>query len=169
MIYKSVHNGWYSVTDECFYTASQVEDRRNSNGNTIKVSKETESLVEWTSEENYCFRLSMFRDKLRRHYEANPNAIVPRNYYEDVLLALSEPLQDISISRPKSRLSWGIEVPGDPGQVIYVWFDALINYLTATGYPWPSPEAGNRGGWPVRVHVIGKDIVRYTRSVSGLP
>jgi methionyl-tRNA synthetase len=93
-------------------------------------------VVEWTSEENYCFALSKFQDDLRNHYVVNPGTIVPKTYYRDVLKVLYEPLEDISISRPKSRLSWGIEVPGDPEQTIYVWFDALVNYLTVTGYPW---------------------------------
>jgi methionyl-tRNA synthetase len=152
------------------------------------VSKETGSTVEWTSEENYCFALSKFQENLRDYYLVNPGTIVPKTYYRDVLKALSEPLEDISISRPKSRLSWGIEVPGDPEQTIYVWFDALVNYLTVTGYPWlnkPEPKApliektqtsdqdttqvgrlegaaGSSGkAWPASIQVIGKDIVRY--------
>jgi methionyl-tRNA synthetase len=150
-----------------------------------KVSKETGSVVEWTSEENYCFALSKFQKNLEDFYLANPAAIVPKNYYLDVLKTLSEPLEDISISRPRSRLSWGIEVPGDPEQTIYVWFDALVNYLTVTGYPWsnnsqpkvPVSEETRTSeedtaqvdgaavsrdtAWPASVHVIGKDIVRY--------
>lgn len=137
---------------------------------------------------NYCFKLSHFRDQLKAYYEMFPKAVVPKTYYNDVMNALSEPLEDISISRPRSRLSWGIEVPGDAEQTIYVWFDALVNYLTVTGYPSTesSPvEASHDDGenlisqqnedatsesedqgsqhspaWPADVHVIGKDIVR---------
>jgi methionyl-tRNA synthetase len=135
-IYKGHHEGWYSVVDECFYKESQTEIREDPSGSKIQVSKETGSAVEWTSEENYCFKLSKFQETLKQHYETYPKAIVPKTYYDDVMKALSEPLGDLSISRPRSRLSWGIEVPGDPDQTIYVWFDALVNYLTVTGYPW---------------------------------
>lgn len=139
-IYKGNHEGWYSVTDECFYKESQIEDLQDSLGMPIKVSKETGSTVEWTSEENYCFRLSDFREQLKEYYLGNPTSIVPKTYYQDVLNALENGLEDISISRPRSRLGWGIEVPGDPDQTIYVWFDALVNYLTVTGYPWTKDE-----------------------------
>jgi methionyl-tRNA synthetase len=135
-IYKGVHEGWYSVTDECFYKESQIEDRQDSVGMPIKVSKETGSTVEWTSEENYCFRLSAFCEQLKEYYLNNPTSVVPKTHYQDVLNALDTGLEDISISRPRSRLTWGIEVPGDSEQTIYVWFDALVNYLTVTGYPW---------------------------------
>jgi len=151
--------------------------------------------VEWTAEENYCFKLSHFQDQLRQHYEKYPKAIVPKTYYLDVMNALKEPLEDISISRPRTRLSWGIEVPGDSEQTIYVWFDALVNYLTVTGYPSPesvpeqnesvqsekvsvSPEESSNSSelglqpankittWPADVHVIGKDIVRFVPSIQ---
>jgi methionyl-tRNA synthetase len=131
--------------------------------------------------------LSKFQKQLIQHYEKNSDAIVPQTYYRDVVKAITQPLEDISISRPKSRLTWGIEVPGDPEQTIYVWFDALVNYLTVTGYPWANeperndfsiespltrkdavlatanekPTASTEYGWPAAVHVIGKDIVRY--------
>jgi methionyl-tRNA synthetase len=131
-----MHEGWYSVTDECFYKESQIEDHKDSVGMPIKVSKETGSTVEWTSEENYCFRLSSFCERLKEYYLNNPTSIVPKTYYQDVLNALDTGLEDISISRPRSRLTWGIEVPGDSEQTIYVWFDALVNYLTVSGYPW---------------------------------
>jgi methionyl-tRNA synthetase len=106
-----------------------------------KVAKETGSTVEWSSEENYCFRLSKLQKRLQEHYEMYPTSIVPATQYQWVLKAVSSPLEDLSISRPRSRLSWGIEVPGDPEQTIYVWFDALVNYLTVTGYPWEDKVA----------------------------
>ena len=195
-IYKGKHEGWYSVTDECFYKESQIEERLDDKGEAIKVSKETGSSVEWESEENYMFRLSKFQPFLLDYYTTFPQAVVPENYYKDVLSFVSQPLEDLSISRPRSRLHWGIPVPGDESQTVYVWFDALINYLTATGYPWPEKrvavsetatplptlvgepsekkhnddeELGNlRSAWPADVHVIGKDIVRYTSHLNPL-
>lgn len=196
-IYKGTHEGWYSVTDECFYKPSQIEDRQDPTGASIKVAQETGSTVEWTSEVNYCFKLSHFQNQLKAYYEMFPKAIVPKTYYNDVMNALREPLEDISISRPRSRLSWGIEVPGDSEQTIYVWFDALVNYLTVTGFPSTelsaveeshddgevllshgneesisseSEDQGseNRTAWPADVHVIGKDIVRLVSSTLGL-
>src|SRR5277367_2327261 len=140
-IYKGTHEGWYSVTDECFYTKSQVEDRLDANDIPYKVARETGSTVEWSSEENYCFRLSKLQRKLQEYYETYPTSIVPVTQYQWVLKAVSMPLEDLSISRPRSRLSWGIEVPGDPEKTIYVWFDALVNYLTVTGYPWEDKAA----------------------------
>src|SRR5271167_3185200 len=118
-IYKGMHEGWYSVTDECFYKESQIEDRQDSVGMPIKVSKETGSTVEWTLEENYCFRLSAFCERMKEYYLNNPASIVPKTYYQDVLNALDTGLEDISISRPRGRLTWGIEVPGDSEQTIY--------------------------------------------------
>lgn len=166
------------MTDECFYKESQIEDRQDPTGQPIKVAKETGSQVEWTSEENYCFRLSRVQERLKAYYTEYTESIVPRTYYQDVVNALQEPLEDLSISRPRSRLSWGIEVPDDPEQTIYVWFDALINYLTVAGYPFATQETATKSEeganipegskdlyvgeyqWPVDVHVIGKDIVR---------
>ena len=139
-IYKGTHSGWYSITDEAFYTQSQVQT--NSEGITTAI--ETGSAVEWTSEENYCFRLSQFRDKLLKYYQDFPTTIVPRKYHTEVVSALERGLEDISISRPRGRLTWGIEVPGDPEQTIYVWFDALVNYLTVTGFPWPRMAAADQ-------------------------
>ncbi|KDR70721.1 hypothetical protein GALMADRAFT_230009 [Galerina marginata CBS 339.88] len=157
-IYKSQYSGWYSITDECFYTDAQVADGH---------SLETGSAVEWSSEENYMFRLSTFRDSLLEHYMAHPDAVYPPQYHENVLAMLGaapvDPtprgtesaedaapalktaviedfvLADISISRPRSRLEWGVQVPDDPEQTVYVWFDALLIYLTGAGYPWASP------------------------------
>jgi methionyl-tRNA synthetase len=180
-IYKGRHEGWYSVTDECFYKDSQVEKVESPGNEDIRIATETGSKVEWTSEENYMFRLSAFQEQLRSHYKTSPEWIVPHNYYLDVLKYLEKPLDDISISRPRSRLEWGIPVPNDPEQTIYVWFDALVNYLTVTGYPETDSQPtaptstntfrsrranrnlpGPKGIdiLPADVHVIGKDIVR---------
>ncbi|KAF8802815.1 hypothetical protein BYT27DRAFT_7111528 [Phlegmacium glaucopus] len=155
LIYKGNYAGWYSITDECFYTESQVIRLPDHT-----VSIETGAVVEWTSEENYMFRLSAFRDALIAHYTSNPNSIHPPQYHQDILQLL-EGLADISISRPRSRLSWGVEVPGDPDQTVYVWFDALLIYLTGAGYPWSARYLQERQGWPADLQIIGKDILRF--------
>lgn len=121
---------------------------------------ETGTEVEWTSESNYHFRLSAFRDRLLDFYKANPGFIVPAAGMNQVVKSVTEGLNDLSISRPTSRLSWGIRVPGDESQTMYVWIDALVNYLTKAKYPWP-PGEDQIGGWPADVHVVGKEILRY--------
>ena len=164
LIYKGTHEGWYSVSDECFYTDSQVlklkmlPTAHNGEGEEIAVSKETGSAVEWMQEENYKFRLSTFRDSLLARYLGDLNSVYPPQQHSNVLAMLSEPLDDLSISRPRSRLQWGIPVPSDPNHTIYVWFDALTVYLTGSGYPWS--DTGSVSSWPPDLQIIGKDIVR---------
>lgn len=121
---------------------------------------ETGKEVEWTSETNYHFRLSAFRDRLLSFYAENPEWIKPASRMADVVQAVSSGLEDLSISRPVERLSWGIRVPDDESQTIYVWLDALVNYITKAGYPW-QPGKEHVQGWPADVQVIGKDIVRW--------
>ncbi|KAI0254874.1 tRNA synthetases class I (M)-domain-containing protein [Lactifluus subvellereus] len=167
LIYKGSHKGWYSISDECFYTDNQVERRTSPGGvlsgfnKEIIVSKETGSLVEWTEEENYKFRLSRFRDFLLARYRSDPHAIYPPQQHANVLDMLSLPLEDLSVSRPRNRLHWGIPVPNDPAHTVYVWFDALINYLTGVGYPWDAEEQSAQSCWPPDIQIIGKDIVRF--------
>ncbi|KAK5082804.1 methionyl-tRNA synthetase [Lithohypha guttulata] len=159
-IYQSTHEGWYSVSDETFYPESQVHlVLEPSTGRKIYASKETGKEVEWTSETNYHFRLSAFRDRLLEHYDQHPQFIVPSMRMNFIKKEVEAGLSDLSVSRPSSRLQWGIRVPDDDTQTIYVWLDALINYLTATGYPYG--EGGNHKLWPPNVQVIGKDIVRF--------
>ncbi|KAA8623066.1 MetG Methionyl-tRNA synthetase [Pyrenophora tritici-repentis] len=161
LIYEQKHEGWYSVTDECFYPKSGVQPYLDPpTGRKIMTSIETGSEVEWSSEENYHFRLSAFRDKLLEFYKNNPEWIVPEARMNDVVQAVESGLEDLSISRPFDRLTWGIRVPGDDSQTIYVWLDALMNYATKAGYPW-TPGREQEGGWPADCHVIGKDIVRF--------
>ena len=117
-------------------------------------------MVEWTEEENYKFRLSSFRDFLLARYQSNPHAIHPPQQLASVLDILSVPLEDLSVSRPRHRLYWGIPVPNDPVHTVYVWFDALINYLTGAGYPWNSEKEIIESCWPPDLQVVGKDIVR---------
>lgn len=122
------------------------------------MSTETGKEVEWSSETNYHFRLSAFQDRLLEFYSST-DFIAPGNYKTDIVKSVSSGLSDLSISRPVERLTWGIPVPGDETQTIYVWLDALVNYLTRAGYPFV-PGQESRLGWPADVHVVGKDIVR---------
>lgn len=171
LIYKGEHSGWYSINDETFYPESQIE--RAVNDPAKMVSKETKNEVKYHSETNYFFKLSKFQQQLIDFIEANQNFIIPENKYHELLAELSlETLTDLSISRPSSRLKWGIDVPGDSSQKIYVWFDALINYITSCGFPDTfAVELNNNSGdklykssdtnpWPA-THVIGKDIIRF--------
>lgn len=151
------------MSDECFYTAQQITDVVDPvTGETRKVATESGSAVEWTEEENYKFRLSAFQDRLIT-WLSEDGVVHPAWLREELLTTLkSQTLPDLSISRPRSRLSWGIPVPGDEQHTIYVWVDALTNYLTVLGYPWAAGVGeGRDAGWPADVQVVGKDIVRY--------
>ncbi|PNS17767.1 methionine-tRNA ligase [Sphaceloma murrayae] len=160
-IYRSKHEGWYAVSDEAFYPESAVHlILEPSTGKKLMVSKETNSEVQWSSEENYHFKLSSFRDKLLEFYAENPTWITPSHRMKSVIAAVEEGLEDLSVSRPYDRLKWAIRVPTDSSQSMYVWLDALLNYATKAGYPWP-PGSGDTGIWPADIHVIGKDIVRF--------
>jgi methionyl-tRNA synthetase len=163
LIYKTSYSGWYSVSDECFYPPSQITRLPSSPGiPEIVVSAETGSRVEWNQEENYMFRLSAFRELLRKHYLTNPETIFPPQHHEyimDVLDGKWGELEDLSISRPKERLTWGVRVPGDEDHTIYVWFDALSVYLSGIGYPWSGDSAVP--AWPADMQIIGKDILRF--------
>lgn len=160
-IYEAKHEGWYSVSDETFYPATQVQKVLDpSTGLTKIVSIETGKDVEWTSETNYHFRLSAFQKPLLDHYEKNPGAIVPKQRMKFIMDEIRAGLKDLSVSRPSSRLTWGIPVPNDESQTIYVWLDALFNYLTMTGYP--QVQMTDPGMvWPPNCQVIGKDIIRF--------
>jgi methionyl-tRNA synthetase len=160
-LYESKHEGWYSVSDETFYPETQVQLIVDPpTGKKVMQSIETGKEVEWTSERNYHFKLSAFKDRLLKWYEENPDWIVPRPRMEDVIKQVSTNLEDLSVSRPTSRLQWGIRVPTDSSQTIYVWLDALLNYATAVGYPF-TPGKESATGFPPDVQVIGKDIVRF--------
>lgn len=126
----------------------------------METSIETGSEVEWASEKNYHFRLSAFRNRILDFYKQNPEWIAPEHRMKEVVQAVESGLEDLSISRPSDRLTWGIRVPEDDTQTIYVWLDALMNYATKAGYPW-TPGREHAGGWPADCHVIGKDIVRF--------
>ncbi|MDR3707571.1 MAG: methionine--tRNA ligase [Capsulimonadaceae bacterium] len=145
-IYQGTYEGWYSVADETFLRDSEVEDGK---------SKETGAKVERVTEINYYFRLSAYGDRLLAHIEANPDFLIPDTRRNEVIAFIKEGLRDVPVSRRNT--GWGIPVPGDDSQVVYVWFDALINYLTASG--WPSD--GWEQLWPADAHLVGKEI--YTR------
>ncbi|KAF9463674.1 tRNA synthetases class I (M)-domain-containing protein [Collybia nuda] len=160
LIYKGDYSGWYSITDECFYTSAQVTPSTcPSTGNSTTISIETGAVVEWHNEQNYMFKLSQFQESLLAHYTSNPRSIFPEQHHTHIVQILSAPLEDLSISRPRARLSWGVQVPDDPEHTIYVWFDALIVYLSGMGYPWKG--TGAQEGWPVDLQIIGKDILRF--------
>ena len=161
-IYPSKHEGWYSVSDETFYPEQGVQlalDR--ATGRKFMASKETGKEVEWTSETNYHFRMSALQDRLLDFYRMNPQFVVPHTRMTAVVKEVEAGLKDLSVSRPVDRLSWGIPVPDDETQTIYVWLDALINYLTKANYPFQIPGKEDAAGWPADCHVIGKDIVRF--------
>ncbi|KIL58972.1 hypothetical protein M378DRAFT_85745 [Amanita muscaria Koide BX008] len=152
LFYKGNYSGWYSVTDECFYTDAQV-----TKSSSATVASETGSPVEWQEETNYMFRLSAFQFALLDHYTST-DVIFPVHHQSHIIDTLRQPLEDLSVSRPRSRLSWGVPVPADPDQTVYVWIDALLVYLSGIGYPWKTSQPT---GWPVDLQVIGKDILRF--------
>ena len=150
-IYLSKYAGWYSVRDERFFHEDETEDRDGS-----RFAVETGTSVEWMEEESYFFRLSAYQDKLLKLYDEHPEFIGPPERRNEVMSFVKGGLQDLSVSR--TTFDWGIPVPGAPGHIMYVWVDALTNYLSATGWPDDNPR---NHYWPADVHVIGKDIVRF--------
>ncbi|KAK4192996.1 putative methionine--tRNA ligase [Podospora australis] len=162
LFYQSTHKGYYSVSDECFYPESQLERRQDPfTGEVFLASAETGSKVEWVEEKNYFFRLTALKEDLRELYRANPDLVQPHARQHEVIAWIENQLTDLCISRPVNRLTWGIRVPNDPSQTIYVWVDALINYLTAAGFPNWAPGREHAGGWPADLQIIGKDIMRF--------
>lgn len=152
-IYRNSYNGWYSVSDEAYYDAEEIQDDDNGG----KVAP-TGSAVEWIEEPSYFFRLSDWQQPLLDFYAENPDFIQPASRRNEILRFVESGLQDLSISRTK--FSWGIPVPNDPDHVMYVWLDALTNYITALGYP-DTEDARYQKFWPANVHVIGKEISRF--------
>ncbi|KAK2608748.1 methionyl-tRNA synthetase [Conoideocrella luteorostrata] len=162
-LYKGIHEGWYAVSDECFYPEDLVRpDIVPQTGKKIMVSDETGSEVEWVKEETWFFPLTKYKDALLKFYDDNPNWITPTHRMNEVRNWVGNHLEDLSITRPAARLSWGIPDPEDHNQTIYVWVDALINYITQAGYgsTWHS-SSDNMGIWPADMQVIGKDILRF--------
>lgn len=162
LIYESKHEGYYCVSDETFYPESMLTRKIDPRtGKVSLASIETGNTVEWTEEKNYHFRMTALRDRLLEFYEQNPDWIQPRQRMREVVDWVTNNLEDLSISRPSSRLDWGIRVPGDETQTIYVWVDALVNYLTKAQFPNWTHGRESDGGWPADVHIIGKDILRF--------
>jgi len=147
-IYLGSYAGWYSVRDEAFYAESEIVDGRAPSG----------APVEWVEEPSYFFRLSAWQEPLMRLYEERPDFILPPGRRNEVVAFVRSGLQDLSISR--TSFDWGVPVPDDPAHVVYVWLDALTNYISALGYPDTGAE-GYRTFWPADVHVVGKDILRF--------
>jgi methionyl-tRNA synthetase len=151
-IYLGSYSGWYAVRDEAYY--SEDELTKQADGSYIAP---TGAPVEWVEEPSYFFRLSAFEDKLLQFYEDNPDFIAPKGRRNEVISFVKGGLQDLSISR--TTFSWGVPVPGDDDHIMYVWLDALTNYLTALGYPEQTDKLQNF--WPADVHMVGKDILRF--------
>ena len=159
-LYLGQHEGWYCRADETFVPETQLATVQR-NGVPVKVVAESGHAVEWISEPNYKFRLAAHREFLMRLL-ARDDFIVPKQRAEDMRHQIGDrdTLDDLSVSRSSARSAWGIPVPRDASQTVYVWLDALTNYLTAAGYPNPM-RAMRAHAWPADVHVIGKDIARF--------
>ncbi len=151
-IYLSRYSGWYSVRDERFFVEDETEERDGR-----RFAIETGTLVEWMEEESYFFKLSAYAKPLLEHYRKHPEFIVPEKYRNEIVAFVERGLNDLSVSR--TTFDWGIPVPGHPKHVMYVWVDALTNYITATGFP--DEKAARADFWPAAAHVIGKDITRF--------
>lgn len=161
-VYEAKHEGWYCVSDETFYTENQLQRKQDPiTGRVYPASVETGNEVEWMEEKTYHFRLTALKDRLLEFYKENPTWIVPDFRMKEVVHWVENNLEDLSISRPTSRLEWGIRVPDDERHTIYVWVDALVNYLTKAGFPNWTPGKESEGGWPADMQVIGKDILRF--------
>ena len=152
-IYLSKYSGWYSVSDEAFYVEDEIEE---IDGNKRSIS--SKSSVEWIEEESYFFRLSKWEKPLIEYYESHPDFISPTSRKNEVVSFVKGGLKDLSVSR--KSFSWGIKVPNDKDHVIYVWLDALTNYISALNYPDKNDKLF-KDFWPASIHLIGKDILRF--------
>ena len=152
-IYLDKYSGWYSVSDEAFYDKDEIV---NIKGN--RVSKSSGSSVEWVEEESYFFKLSSWSNKLLDFYKKNPNFILPKSRKNEVVKFVEKGLKDLSISR--TSFTWGIPVPKNEKHVIYVWLDALTNYISALNFP-DINDKKYKNFWPADIHIIGKDILRF--------
>ena len=152
-IYLSKYSGWYSVSDEAFYSDDEIEDFEGNKQAIVSKSK-----VEWVDEESYFFRLSKWEKPLLDYYDNNPDFISPLSRKKEVISFVKSGLKDLSVSR--KSFSWGIKVPDDKDHVIYVWLDALTNYLSAINYP-DTENTNYKKFWPADIHLIGKDILRF--------
>ena len=152
-IYLSKYSGWYSVSDEAFYSEDEIETIDNK-----KLSKNSGSPVEWIEEESFFFKLSKWQEPLLKFYAENPKFILPESRKNEVISFVKSGLKDLSVSR--KSFTWGIKVPSNNDHVIYVWLDALTNYLSALNYP-DTNDPNYKKYWPADLHLIGKDILRF--------
>lgn len=152
-IYLGKYAGWYSVRDEAFYAEDETTVDPDGKRRAGPVNNE----VEWVEEPSYFFKLSAWADRLLAFYEKNPRFIAPESRRNEVISFVKGGLQDLSVSR--TSFSWGVPVPGDPKHIMYVWLDALTNYITACGYPDESDPLWRF--WPADLHIVGKDIIRF--------
>ena len=152
-IYLDKYKGWYSISDEAYYDDDEIEEKDK-----VKISKLSGSKVEWVEEESYFFKLSAWSKKLLKYYKDNPNFILPVSRNNEVVKFVEKGLKDLSVSR--TSFTWGIPVPKNQKHVIYVWLDALTNYLSALNYPNTSSKL-YKNYWPADLHIIGKDILRF--------
>ena len=152
-IYLDKYSGWYSVSDEAFYDDDEIEDKDGK-----KISRLSGSSVEWVEENSYFFKLSAWQDKLLEYYKKNKDFILPLSRRNEVVSFVEKGLKDLSISR--TSFSWGIPVPTNNNHVIYVWLDALTNYISALNFP-DTNDRKFKNFWPADVHIIGKDILRF--------
>ena len=152
-IYLDKYSGWYSVSDEAYYDEDEIEEKDG-----LKTSKISGSTVEWVEEESYFFKLSAWQKKLLNYFEKNKEFILPQSRRNEVIRFVEKGLKDLSISR--TSFSWGIPVPENKKHVIYVWLDALTNYLSALNFP-DTNDKKYKSFWPADVHIIGKDILRF--------
>jgi len=153
-IYLNKYAGWYSMRDEAFYGDDELTVLPNGK----KISTATKTEVEWVEEESYFFKLSAYTDKLLELYERQPDFVQPGFRRNEVVSFVKQGLRDLSVSR--TTFDWGVPVPGAPKHIMYVWVDALTNYISALGYPDLTAEKFSKF-WPCDVHLIGKDIVRF--------
>ena len=152
-IFLSKYSGWYSVSDEAFYNEDEVEEKDG-----LKIAKSSGSAVEWVEEESFFFKLSEWEKPLLDFYEKNKNFILPESRRNEVISFVKSGLKDLSVSR--KTFSWGVKVPSDENHVVYVWLDALTNYLSSLKYPDENNEL-YKNFWPADLHIIGKDILRF--------
>ena len=152
-IYLSKYSGWYSISDEAFYTDEEIEEV-----NGVKRSISSKSSVEWVDEESFFFKLSKWEKPLLDYYEKHPDFISPKSRKNEVISFVKNGLKDLSVSR--KSFSWGIQVPDHQDHVIYVWLDALTNYISALNYPNKNDNLFKKF-WPASIHLIGKDILRF--------
>ena len=153
-IYLDRYEGWYSVRDEAYYDEAELIDATGADGAAVRLSPQG-TAVDWTAEESWFFRLSAYQQRLLNWYDTHPEFIAPPSRFNEMRSFVERGLKDLSISR--TSFDWGVPVPESSGHIMYVWVDALTNYLTGAGYP----GGGYDAIWPADLHVIGKDVVRF--------